>query len=167
MGLALVIAPDFAAQVLGIDSQVSSRAPSESSIVEVVDGDTVKVFLNGKTETTRLLAIDTPETKHPDKGVECFGQEASTKLTELLPMGTKVNLSYDQEQGERDRYGRLLVYLSTENSVDINAKMVKDGYAYVYRQAPADRRGAYELLEKEARLAERGLWAATTCGGRR
>ena len=40
----------------------------------VVDGDTVKLSIEGKIETIRLIGIDTPETVHPSKPVECFGE---------------------------------------------------------------------------------------------
>ena len=36
---------------------------------ECVDGDTVKIILKNKEETLRLLAVDTPESVHPTKGV--------------------------------------------------------------------------------------------------
>jgi micrococcal nuclease len=43
----------------------------------VVDGDTVDLLVGGRQERVRLIGVDTPETKHPDKPVECFGPEAS------------------------------------------------------------------------------------------
>ena len=38
-------------------------------IVKVVDGDTVDVSMNGRTERVRLIGIDTPETKKPNTPV--------------------------------------------------------------------------------------------------
>ncbi len=40
----------------------------------VVDGDTIIV---GARERVRLIGVDTPETKHPQKPVEYFGRQAS------------------------------------------------------------------------------------------
>ena len=43
----------------------------------VIDGDTIRVRLDGARYTVRLTGIDTPETKHPTLGVQPFGPEAS------------------------------------------------------------------------------------------
>ena len=37
-----------------------------------VDGDTIKVNIDGEINIVRMLAIDTPESVHPTKGVEPF-----------------------------------------------------------------------------------------------
>ena len=42
-----------------------------------VDGDTVKIELNGEVKTVRMLAVDTPESVHPTKGIEYYGKDAS------------------------------------------------------------------------------------------
>ena len=44
----------------------------------VVDGDTIVVKEIGK---IRLIGVDTPETVHPRKPVECFSKEASALFT--------------------------------------------------------------------------------------
>lgn len=67
------------------DLQAHSESINASSldsykIIKFSDGDTIEVEMNGKTETIRMLGIDTPETHHPDKPVQCFGTEASEKL---------------------------------------------------------------------------------------
>ena len=51
----------------------------EVLISRVVDGDTVEFNCNGSKEKIRIIGIDTPETVHPSKPVECFGKEASKK----------------------------------------------------------------------------------------
>jgi micrococcal nuclease len=40
-----------------------------------IDGDTFKVVLNDEVVTVRLLAVDTPESVHPDKEKEYYGDE--------------------------------------------------------------------------------------------
>ena len=52
--------------------------------IRVVDGDTIEVEINGKTESVRYIGIDTPETVDPRKPVQCFGVEASKKNKELV-----------------------------------------------------------------------------------
>jgi endonuclease YncB( thermonuclease family) len=80
-----------------------------ATVLSVVDGDTVELELGGQRERVRLLGIDTPETVHPSKPVECWGPEASALATQLLAPGTEVLVQRDQEA--RDRFGRLLAYL--------------------------------------------------------
>lgn len=130
---------------------------------EVVDGDTVKVRLGGRTETVRLIGIDTPETKHPTKPVGCFGPEASARTAELLAPGTAVTLERDVE--ERDSYGRLLVYLvRRDDGLFVNLALVRDGFAEVLSIAPnTAHRRAFSAAAAEARREQRGLWGA--CGG--
>ena len=80
------------------------------TVIKVVDGDTIKILYEGVEETVRLIGIDTPETVHPNKPVECFGQEASERMKELVE-GKGVNIMFDKTQGMRDKYGRLLLYV--------------------------------------------------------
>ena len=47
-------------------------------VVRIVDGDTyVLEDGNGTKEKIRIIGADTPETKHPKKGLEPFGIEAT------------------------------------------------------------------------------------------
>ncbi|MBI2169080.1 MAG: thermonuclease family protein [Actinobacteria bacterium] len=48
-----------------------------ATVTNAVDGDTLEVQYAGRRDTVRLLGVDTPETVHPDRPVECFGPEAS------------------------------------------------------------------------------------------
>ena len=134
----------------------------------VIDGDTVDVRIGGHTERARLIGIDTPETKHPDKPVECYGPEASAHLASLLPAGTVVHLERDAEP--RDIHGRLLVYLRRPgDDTTINEVMAAEGYAEPLLIEPnvalAPR---IRIAATEARSAARGLVAgalvARRCG---
>lgn len=82
------------------------EAGDPATVVRVVDGDTVVVRKDGQEETVRLLNIDTPETKHPNKAVQCLGPEATQALETLLRPGDDVVLRYDLER--TDKYGRTL-----------------------------------------------------------
>jgi micrococcal nuclease len=84
--------------------------PGHATVVTVIDGDTLDVRIAGRRERVRLIGIDTPETVHPTKPVECFGPEASARAAELLPVGSVVLLRRDVEA--RDRYDRLLAYVT-------------------------------------------------------
>src|SRR4051812_42876384 len=53
------------------------EASQSAFVVKAVDGDTIDVRIGDRTDTVRLLGIDTPETHHPTKPVQCFGPEAA------------------------------------------------------------------------------------------
>ena len=85
-------------------------------MVRVIDGDTLKVRLaSGASETVRLIGIDTPETRKPNTPVECGGRDATARMKRLAlrrGVGVAVVLRSDPTQDRRDRYGRLLAYVS-------------------------------------------------------
>lgn len=128
-------------------------------VLSVVDGDTIKVNVRGKTESVRLLAIDTPETVDPRKTVQCFGNEATSRMKSLVS-GKYVKLVDDISQGNRDKYSRLLRYAYLEDGTFINRLMVAEGYATSYKQYPTKFLDEFNKLEKAARENELGLWKA-------
>jgi micrococcal nuclease len=126
-------------------------------VARVVDGDTVVVAEDRK---VRLIGVDTPETRHPDLGVQCYGREASAFLTGLLPPGTDVRLVRDVDPF--DRYDRELAYVyRLDDGAFVNAELVRQGYAQI-ATVPPNVRHVDELfeLQREAREANRGLWSA-------
>jgi len=127
-------------------------------VVKVVDGDTIDVSLDGKTERIRLIGINTPETVDPRKPVECFGKEASDKAKALLS-GKKVYLEADKISGERDKYNRLLRFVFLEDGTSFNLLMIKMGYAYEYTyDVPYKYQAEFKEAQKEAMAAKVGLW---------
>lgn len=133
----------------------ATSASEQGRVTAVVDGDTFKVKLGTKTETVRIIGIDTPETKDPRKPVQCYGKEASKKLTTLL-RGKTVTLEKNPGD-EKDKYGRLLRYVSLKGK-DIGAGMIEGGYAFSYKIFPHPRLEAYNGLEQKARDSNKGLW---------
>ncbi|MCD9623571.1 thermonuclease family protein [Rhabdothermincola salaria] len=129
-------------------------------VVGVVDGDTIRVSIDGRTDDVRLLGIDTPETVHPTRPVECFGPEASARTHDLLAPGTAVVLERDTE--ERDHYGRLLAYVvRADDGLFVNLALVREGLAEVLTIAPnVAHTDAFLSAAAEARREGRGLWSA-------
>ena len=153
--------------VPGVFGSESREEPRYYPVVGVVDGDTFKIDINGTVETLRLIGIDTPETVDPRKPVQCFGEEASGKAKSLL-VGKRVRIEADPSQGERDKYGRLLVYAYLEDGTFFNGVMIEQGYAYEYTYDSA------YAFQKEFRTAQEnakdnmlGLWSSDTCDGSR
>ncbi|MFH1456797.1 MAG: thermonuclease family protein [Patescibacteria group bacterium] len=131
------------------------------TISRVVDGDTVEFTCNGKDEKIRIIGIDTPETVHPSKPVQCFGKEASQKMKKIAE-NKKAILKKGQGSENRDKYGRLLRYIEINNQ-DIGAEMIKNGYAFSYKIYPHEKLDEYNQLEKDVRETEKGLWGKGIC----
>lgn len=125
----------------------------EKAYVErVVDGDTL--VLEGG-QRLRYIGIDTPETVHPHKDVECFGLEASEYNKQLVE-GKLVYLESDIQ--DTDRYGRLLRYVWIDEEM-VNEILVREGYAFASSFPPNVKyQEKFNLLQKEARELEIGLW---------
>jgi micrococcal nuclease len=142
----------------------SSGATTENevliTVLKVIDGDTVDIDIKGNTERVRLIGVNTPETKHPTKPIECFGPEASAYLTQLLPKGTHVRMERDIEA--RDRYGRMLLYLYRESdNLFINLDLVSHGYGTPMSIEPNTfHRNDFVHAAALAETTNEGLWKA-------
>ena len=118
----------------------------------VVDGDTI--ILDGY-ERVRLIGVDTPETKHPNKPVQYFGKEAY-EFTKRMVEGKKVRLEYDWQR--KDKYGRTLAYVFLEDGTFLNAEIIKQGYGFAYTRYPFKYLEEFRKYEREAREKGKGLW---------
>ena len=127
----------------------------EATVTRVVDGDTVELRGAGK---ARLIGVDTPEVYG---GVECYGREASAYARRQLD-GRRVRYTVGRE--ERDRYGRLLVYVWLEDGRSFNALLVSRGYAQPLTIAPNDEYAdTFLRLSRRARDRAVGLWSSPSC----
>lgn len=137
--------------------------PSQATVVEVVDGDTVRLQFGPLVETTRLLGIDTPESVHPTVPEQCFGSEATAELRRLLPPGTEVDVFRDADG--RDHYGRLLLHLRRSgDGLAVNLHLVENGFAAaVFYEPNHHDRGRFLDAERLAKAEGRGLWGV--CDG--
>jgi micrococcal nuclease len=132
-----------------------------AEVIDHVDGDTVRVRIANPpaglsvVETIRMLGVDTPETVHPSRPLERFGKEASA-FTQARLLGRPVYLAFDWDL--RDRYGRLLSYIYTEDGACFNALIIREGYGHAYTRYPFQFMDEFRGLEQEARNGKRGLW---------
>ena len=125
-------------------------------VVEVLDGDTIKVEREGRTEKVRLLGIDAEELSEKNENNKCWANMAKNGLEEKIG-GKDVDLVVDITQGEKDIYGRLLrdVYLGDEW---INGWLMERGLAKVYEDYPSARNVELENLQQNAIKNIIGLW---------
>ncbi|OGK62279.1 hypothetical protein A2334_02375 [Candidatus Roizmanbacteria bacterium RIFOXYB2_FULL_38_10] len=135
---------------------------SLKQVERVIDGDTIVIEGN---QTVRYIGIDTPETKHPTKGLQCFGKEASKKNIELVE---KKYVLLEKDVSEVDRYNRLLRYvwvydtpIATGEGIFVNDYLVREGYALA-STFPPDVAYAEQFMtaQQQAREFNKGLWKA-------
>lgn len=134
----------------------SSDGSVDAKVVRVVDGDTFEAEYGGQTKTVRLLNVDTPETKHPNKIVECQGPEATRFLQEKLPAGKTVKLRFDQEG--TDKYNRVLAATFLGDEL-VNASIARAGLGVAISIAPNTK--YYEPVkaaQDEAKAKKAGLF---------
>jgi micrococcal nuclease len=134
---------------------ISSSHADTFRVKRVVDGDTL-LLTNG--ERVRLIGVDTPETKHPQKPVQRFGREAYLFTRELVE-GKEVRLEFDWQR--RDKYGRLLAYVYLTDGTFLNAEIIMQGYGFAYTRFPFKYLEEFRKYEREARENKRGLWKST------
>jgi micrococcal nuclease len=150
----------------GFDSgRTPQGAVLTGQVVRVVDGDTVRVLVDGATEdiSVRLIGIDTPETVAPGKPVECFGPEA-TAFAEQQLSGQRVLIELDVSQGETDRFDRTLGYVWTEQDGALrlfNLDAVAEGFAIEYTyDDDYTWQQEFQQAQTEAARDGLGLWSA-------
>ena len=158
--LLLLVLFMYATMLSSCSTTSSSQDPNAATVRSVIDGDTIDISISGRTERVRLIGINTPETKHPTKGIECFGPEASAYLEQLLPKGTRLRVERDIEA--RDIYGRLLLYIYVaDTDLFVNLELVARGFAQPMVFEPNT---AHKLeFAQAATQAERsniGMWQA-------
>ncbi len=160
----------------GLLLRVKNKDLLEARIVKIVDGDTLDVrFLNsGEKFRVRLIGVDAPETKHPMRTKEPFGEEATNFVTSLLGENSVVLLEFDAQR--QDRYGRLLAYVWLEEPEDrsaeigtkmLNGLLLSQGLARIATFPPNVKySNSLLLLQQKARTEKNGFWALDRPGSR-
>lgn len=122
-------------------------------VTDVIDGDTIKVNVNGVEETVRLIGIDAPEIK----ANECMSIEAANFLSTLI-FNQFVEIEEDPSQGSLDRYNRQLGFVFFDDK-NVNQLLIEAGLAkeYTYRK-PYTYQSEFKTAEKIARQNELGIW---------
>ena len=123
-----------------------------------VDGDTIKILVGKEEKTVRMLAIDTPESVHPTKGVEYYGKEASNYTCETVKNAKKIEIEYDNNSDKTDKYDRLLVWVFVDGKL-LQKDLVEKGYAkvaYLYDDYKYTKE--LENAQELASAKEIGIW---------
>jgi endonuclease YncB( thermonuclease family) len=119
----------------------------QGKVVHIADGDTLTILTNANQQVKiRLAGIDTPEKAQP------FGNMAKQALA-ALTFQKQALIEVETKYQYGRTVGKVIV-----NGRDVNAELVRQGMAWVYRKYTNDQK-LYKL-EAEAKKAKRGLWAS-------
>lgn len=133
----------------GQAAATKSKPAGELCDVEsVYDGDTAWVVCNGQREKLRLYCIDAPEMQQKP-----WGKQSRDHLRSII--GDTVSV----ERVDTDRYGRTVARIWADD-MDLNGRMIRDGWAVVYpKYCPLSER-TYRSQEVLAQYHSNGVWSA-------
>ncbi len=133
-------------------------------IVKVIDGDTVDVNFLGETppdcrksgQRVRLIGVDTPEYYKEEK--QPYAEEAKEYTNGFWQRTMKLTL--DPDTSYKDKYGRLLCYLTSREGGMLNYDLIRKGYGRYYGNFDFNRKNmnAFWKAEKLAKKERAGLW---------
>lgn len=116
-------------------------------VVQVIDGDTIDVEINGESYRVRYIGVNTPE-----RDESCY-RDAAAANAALVEEQT---ISLVKDVNETDPYGRLLRYVYV-GDIFVNAELVADGFAESVSYPPDTAFFDYFVdLESDAKAANLG-----------
>ena len=116
-------------------------------VISVKDGDTIEILYQNQALRIRLYGVDAPE-KDQD-----FGQKAKM-FTSQLAFSKIVKADIKN----KDMYGRSVAEVFLPNGKSLNKELVKNGFAWHYKEYSKDEDLAN--LEIEAQNKKAGLWSS-------
>lgn len=138
-------------------SEVLCDAPefdSLASVSHIIDGDT---FITTDNTHVRLLGIDAPEIDYKTNNHDPGAVNARALLIQFLSEANQIGLVFDNES--KDQYGRTLAHVFLINGTNLQAELIKSGYAVPYTFPPnlmfTD---CYYAVAQTARNNNRGAW---------
>lgn len=131
---------------IGSLPDTGQRPELSGKVISIMDGDTFKLLtVENKTLKIRLNGIDAPE-----KGQDFSG--ASKEYLGKLLAGSNIRVV---DKG-KDKYGRTIGDVYTENGILVNLELVKAGMAWHFLKYSQDPQLA--AAERVARQHKTGLW---------
>lgn len=125
--------------------QIERKHVIYGKVVGITDGDTITVLDKDNVQyKIRLAEIDTPEKK------QAYGTKAKQILSDKI-FGKEIEIEWDTQ----DRYKRIIgfVFLDSRN---INHEMVREGYAWHYKQYSKSKE--LDGIQLHAQSQRLGLW---------
>ena len=132
---------------------IPANQPQTGKVLDVIDGNTVKVLIDGIAYTVRYIGIDVPKFKPV---AEYFGQEADFKNAEYV-FAKQVTLVSDLQ--DKDESGRLLRYVKV-GDIFVNYELVRQGFASA-STASSTCAQVFRTAEQSAAQSKIGRWKPT------
>jgi micrococcal nuclease len=150
----------------------------EGTVERAVDGDTVRVSLDGRSEAIRMQGLDTEESKPGgDKPQTPWGKAAAAHAAELFVPGRSIRLDLDAADTSevdvglsrfRDNFGRLLAVVILDG-MDFQEHMIEAGFSPYFVKYGNVRTAAYHqrylAAERKAQSQRAGLWDQVAVNG--
>jgi len=108
-------------------------------INKVLDGDTVDIDLDLgfnivlANQRVRMLGVDTPESRTANKEEKVRGTLSKKKLGEKLPTGSWVKINTQRDDGNDDKFGRILGEFILDDGTNVNKWLIENNYAVPYQ----------------------------------
>lgn len=134
-------------------SCVPGNPPQTGKVLDVIDGNTIKVLIDGIAYTVRYIGIDVPKYKPV---AEYYGQEADFKNAEYV-FAEQITLISDIQ--DKDDSGRLLRYVKV-GDIFVNYELVRQGFAKA-SLAPSACANIFKSAEQVAAQSKFGMWMPT------
>jgi len=106
----------------GVDCIPDISSYEVGTLIDIIDGDSIRVAIQGSIFEVRYIGIDTPEYNSDQRQAAVEATEANKKILST----SLVYLFIDQS--EIDKYGRLLRYVIA-NDKFVNLELVRSGHA--------------------------------------
>ena len=117
--------------------------------LSLIDGDSMLVEYQGRSQMVRLIGVDAPE-----RGQE-YGTNAKTHALRFC-YGKTLKLEFDKQR--KDRYGRLLAYVYCGSDM-LNEELARAGLALVGKYKPNTKyHNRLMRAQKEAKARGNGFW---------
>ena len=149
--------------LLNEESSAVSVNPNEGregpfEVVKIVDGDTIKLMIDGEKKNVRLIGIDTPESVHPNSEKNVPEGKLASDHTKELVGDSELYLEYGTDP--QDRYGRPLCYVYLPDGTMLNEQILADGYAKVLIVGKnKEYKELFTEIQEQAKAEGRGLWS--------
>ena len=128
-------------------------------VVDVADGESVLLEMEGKKTKVRLIGVNAPGTLRSPNKAEPFGEESSRFLRNLLK-GESVYVEHEKVPADEDEYGRPLVYLyRAPDNMLVNLELIRAGYGTVSQSYSFHHRDSFAYYQSKAQADQKGIWA--------